>query len=68
MTQNLPYTGFYHPNSKVIHKDIAGYIDWYEKNRLKGPENKKCHRAGIFFSRNQVAKNNLCGIDLTFRT
>lgn len=63
MTRNLSYTGFYHPDSKVIHKDINGYIDWYEKNKLKGPEDKKRHRAGIFFSRHQVEKNNLCGID-----
>ncbi|MFH1666839.1 MAG: cobaltochelatase subunit CobN [Elusimicrobiota bacterium] len=63
MTQNLSFTGFYHPDSKVIHEDIAGYMDWYEKNKLKGPGNKNRHKAGIFFSRQQVLKNNLCGID-----
>ncbi|MFH1260229.1 MAG: cobaltochelatase subunit CobN [Elusimicrobiota bacterium] len=63
MTQNLSFTGFYHPDSKVIHKNIAAYLAWYEKSKLKGPGSKKRHQAGIFFSRHQIAKNNLGGID-----
>lgn len=63
MTYNVPHTGFYHPDSQVTFGNMSDYKDWYEKNKLKGKDVKKRHRAGIFFSRNQIVKNNLCGIN-----
>jgi len=67
MTHHVNYTGCYHPDSPGIFAGISEYRNWYSKTRSKIPDVKTRHHVGIFFSRSQVLKNNLCGIDALIR-
>lgn len=67
MTNTLPHTGFYHPNSTAIHTDIAHYLKWYETYRLFDSSETNQPRAGIFFSRHHMVRDNLSGIDALIR-
>jgi cobaltochelatase CobN len=59
----MPCTGFYHPESKVIHYDFQSYIQWYKENNPDKSGIDSLPRAGIFFSRHNVIRKNLSGID-----
>lgn len=67
MTRELSYTGFYHPECPFIPDDMNAYMAWYESHALQAGKPFKQSRAGVFFSRHQVARNHLAGIDALIR-
>ena len=67
MTREAGYTGFYHPDSRDIFIDMAGYLDWHGKTVTQTGANGNKFKAGIFFPRHSVVKNSLAGIDALIR-
>ena len=67
MTDELSYTGFYHPDCSIRPADMDQYMAWYGSYARHQGKAFPHPRAGVFFSRHQVARNHLTGIDALIR-